>query len=62
MLIWSFDPGLRPKPVKEKLTTAECPKIEADPNENATGPICSDYLCERDCIEGFKPSHPMKVS
>ena len=46
----------------EKTLTSECPMIEADPNEAATGPICNDYFCARDCNEGFIPSHPMKVS
>ena len=45
----------------EKVLASECPTIEADPNEASTGPICDDYLCGRDCNEGFKPNHPMKV-
>ena len=46
----------------EKTLASECPMIGADPNEAATGPICNDYFCARDCNEGFIPSHPMKVS
>ena len=46
----------------EKTLTSECPMIEADPNEAATGPICNDYSCARDCNAGFISSHPMKVS
>ena len=55
----AFDAGHKPE--MEKIPVSECPTIEADANEVATGPICSDYFCWRDCSEGFKPTHPMKV-
>ena len=48
-------------PEIEKTLASECPNIDADPNEAETGPICNDYLCGRNCTEGFKPTLPMKV-
>ena len=52
---WDLNPEI------EKTLASECPMIAADSNEAATGPICNDYLCQRDCNEGFKPTLPMKV-
>ena len=54
--------GCEKKKVSEWTEVSECPTIESDPNEAATGPKCDDYFCGRDCNEGFKPSHPTKVA
>ena len=47
---------------EEKIPVTECPAIESDPNEAATGPKCNEYLCGRNCNEGFEPTYPFKVS
>ena len=48
--------------LEEKIPVSECPAIEVDPNEAATGPECDEYLCWRNCNEGFEPTYPLKVS
>ena len=65
---WGDEDWEKPKDESEVETkpAAECPLIETDPNEAATGPKCDIYhgyhICKRDCNQGFRPMQPFAVN